>query len=109
MFCFRDRARVVDFGNGIIMTELGSGRKLNAMHWSTPRDTAAPPHEHPEEQIGYVIKGKIEVTIGGESSVLQAGDCYFIAGNVPHHFRLIEDSEVIDIFSPPRPIPKPEG
>ncbi len=106
MFCLRDRAQVVDFGNGIRMTVLGSGKMVNAMHWSTPAHTISPSHEHPEEQIGYVVKGRIEVTIAGETAVLKAGDCYFIAGNMPHHFRLLEDSEVIDIFSPPRPIPE---
>ncbi|OGW36635.1 MAG: hypothetical protein A2Y97_13805 [Nitrospirae bacterium RBG_13_39_12] len=109
MFCFRDKAQVVTFGKGILLTVLGSGEKLNATHWSTPAGTVSPSHEHPEEQIGYVIKGRIEVTIGRETSELKTGDCYFIAGNMPHHFRLIEDSEVIDIFSPPRPIPKPEN
>lgn len=108
MFCFRGKAQVVNFGKGIIMTVLGSGEKLNAMHWSTAAGTVSPSHEHPEEQFGYVLKGSIEVTIDGETSTLKAGDCYFIPGNMPHHFRLIEDSEVIDIFSPPRPLPKQE-
>lgn len=43
-----------------------------------------PTHQHPEEQSGTVLSGKVTFTIGDETRTLQPGDCYIIPGNVPH-------------------------
>lgn len=61
-----------------------------------------PPHQHPHEQTGYVVRGAIEFTIGDQAVVLRAGDAYVIPGNVPHACRALEDSIAVDIFSPVR-------
>jgi quercetin dioxygenase-like cupin family protein len=33
-----------------------------------------PEHDHPHEQITYVVQGAMEFTLGGETRVLRAGD-----------------------------------
>lgn len=60
------------------------------------------PHQHPNEQSGYVISGRYELIIDGEEYELQAGDTYAIPGNQIHSFKVIEGGEVIDVFTPPR-------
>ncbi len=107
MFVFQERLAEIAFGYGIRLTDLGGGDRLNALHWQSPAGTLSPPHAHPEEQFGYLLSGSVEVTIGEEKELLQAGDCYFIPGGTPHQFRMLEDSVVIDIFSPRRPVPEP--
>jgi len=109
MFVFKDKIKEVEFGEGIKMKVLGVGTKMNALHWNTVAGIESPVHHHPEEQFGYILKGGFEITIGGDVEVLHAGDSYFIPANVPHKFRIIGDTEAIDIFSPQREIPKPEG
>ncbi len=109
MFVFHDKLSQIDFGHGIRLTDLGGSGSLNALHWQTPKGTNAPAHSHPEEQFGYVLKGSFEVTIGDEKQVLVAGDSYFIPGGVSHRFRMLEDSVAVDIFSPRRPVPTPQG
>ncbi len=61
-------------------------------------------HSHPHEQMGYVITGELELTIGGDTRRCGAGYSYTIPGDVAHGFRVISDqpAEILDIFSPPK-------
>jgi quercetin dioxygenase-like cupin family protein len=60
-------------------------------------------HQHPNEQIGVVLKGTMTFTIGGEKRDLAAGDTYCIPGNVPHEALTGPDGAVvIDCFAPVR-------
>ncbi len=43
-----------------------------------------PPHIHPHEQAGYVLEGKIEFAISGQTKICRAGDVYIIPGNAEH-------------------------
>ncbi|MFO7321436.1 MAG: cupin domain-containing protein [Chloroflexota bacterium] len=66
------------------------------------RDAVVPEHSHKNDQVGYVIYGRVEITIGGVTQVLHPGDSYAIPGGVLHSARAIIDTLVIDAFSPPR-------
>ncbi len=66
------------------------------------RDSIVPEHSHLNDQVGYVIYGKVELTIGGQTRLCQPGDSYAIPGGVAHQARAVIDSLVIDVFSPPR-------
>lgn len=62
----------------------------------------ASPHQHPNEQNGYVISGKYEFTVGNKTYNLSEGDSYSIPSNQIHSFKTIEAGEVVDVFTPPR-------
>lgn len=60
-------------------------------------------HQHPHEQVGYVIKGRAKFIIGGEEKVLQPGDQFRIPGNVRHKVIALDEAvEALDIFYPIR-------
>jgi quercetin dioxygenase-like cupin family protein len=61
-----------------------------------------PEHSHPQEQIAHVIKGRMKLIVQGEPHELAAGEAFYLARNVPHGVETIEDTTVIDTFSPPR-------
>ena len=61
-----------------------------------------PEERHAAEQGAYVLKGKFELHSEGEKHVLLPGDSYFIESNVPHYSHFVEQTVLIDIFSPPR-------
>jgi len=61
-----------------------------------------PEHSHAQEQIALVISGKMKLIVGGVPHELTAGQSYYLASNVPHGVETIEDTTVIDTFSPPR-------
>lgn len=66
------------------------------------RDATLPPHSHMNDQVGYVIFGKLEMTVGTEVRVLNPGDSYAIPGGVIHSARALIDTLAVDAFSPPR-------
>ena len=61
-----------------------------------------PLHSHPHEQAGYIVSGKIRLTVGTETQELGPGGTYYAAPNVPHGAAILEDAIVVDTFSPPR-------
>ena len=61
-----------------------------------------PVHQHPHEQITYILEGRLDMTIGGELHSLTAGMYYVIPSNVPHGAVAITACKVIDVFSPVR-------
>ena len=61
-----------------------------------------PRHSHPHEQTGYLVSGKIELSIGDETHQVKPGDSWCIAGGVEHKATVLEDSVAIEVFSPVR-------
>lgn len=59
-------------------------------------------HRHPNEQVGYCLEGRFELTLDGESSLIEPGDSYAIPGNVPHAYRILEDARAVEVVTPPR-------
>lgn len=66
------------------------------------RDALVPPHQHMNDQVGYVISGDLEMTIGGQVRVCTTGESYAIPGGIVHSARALTDVMAIDVFSPPR-------
>ncbi|MBZ0297303.1 MAG: cupin domain-containing protein [Anaerolineae bacterium] len=66
------------------------------------RGATVPPHSHMNDQVGYVVFGKLEMTIGNEVYALNPGDSYAIPGGVIHSARAVIDTLAVDAFSPPR-------
>lgn len=65
-------------------------------------DTLIPVHDHPHEQITYVLEGRMEFVIGDERTIMEAGDIAIIPGGAPHGGRTVTRCRVIDTFAPAR-------
>ncbi|MDP9363706.1 MAG: cupin domain-containing protein [Chloroflexota bacterium] len=79
-----------------------TGGKLMA-NWVTiePHRTV-PRHQHPHEQLGVMLEGAMELTIGDETRLLRPGDAYTIPPNLPHGAATHEEGcVVLDVFTPP--------
>ncbi len=62
-----------------------------------------PVHDHPHEQITYVVKGAIEFTLGDETRVLRAGDGVCCPPDVPHGATVLDEPTVaLDAWYPLR-------
>ena len=59
-------------------------------------------HSHPHTQITYVVSGKFEFVIGGETRVVSAGDTMLKKNGIEHGCVCLEDGILLDIFSPMR-------
>lgn len=66
------------------------------------KGTVWPLHKHPErESVGYLVSGKLKMTIGGKEYILEPGDSWVHPFNVEHRTEHLEDSVFIEVFSPP--------
>jgi quercetin dioxygenase-like cupin family protein len=59
-------------------------------------------HSHPHDQVVYVVRGHLKVTCQGKLFELRAGDTFVVRGGVQHGASAVEDSLVIDVFTPCR-------
>jgi len=75
---------------------------LTFAHWMIDAGAILKEHAHPHEQITFVLEGRLEMTVGGETHVLEAGMLATIPGGVTHSGRALTACRVVDAFSPAR-------
>lgn len=61
-----------------------------------------PEHSHPHEQLGFVITGKIEITIAGVVHQVSAGEQIHVPGNQLHSVIALENTQLLETFTPLR-------
>ena len=66
------------------------------------RGAVVPRHEHVSEQIATVLEGRLRFVVGDQERIVSAGETVPLAANVPHEVEALEDSIVLDVFSPAR-------
>jgi quercetin dioxygenase-like cupin family protein len=65
--------------------------------------TIVPLHKHPHEQGGILLAGRLELTIGDETRVVEPGALFLIPANVYHKAVPVGGRVVVlDVFSPIR-------
>jgi quercetin dioxygenase-like cupin family protein len=79
-----------------------AGERGMIVWWSMKAGAHAAAHSHPHEQIFWILKGKMEFRLGNERRLCGPGDIAVIPGGIEHEAWFPEDTEVIDVFSPPR-------
>jgi transcriptional regulator with XRE-family HTH domain len=58
-------------------------------------DTGESMLRHDGEEGGVIVAGSVEVTVGGQVRVLQAGEGYYFESRVPHRFRNVGDDDAV--------------
>ncbi len=86
----------------ISMETLVHGDKTLMAEFRLEAGAELPQHDHPHEQTGYLVSGRMDLIVGGETWALEPGDSWCIAGGVPHRAVVYEDSVAIEVFSPVR-------
>lgn len=102
MYKPRSDAKPVEMFPGVVRRTLGSGDRATLIEVTLTKGATVPDHQHEHEQVGYIARGRVRFEIGGKTQDLAQGDSYLAPGNVPHAVTALEDSIVIDVFSPPR-------
>ena len=95
-------------GGNISYRQVGrdlAAKALQVIHerYAPGADTGRTMLSHEGEEAGIVVRGQLEVTVGGERRVLEAGDAYYFDSRLPHRFRCIgeEEAEVVSACTPP--------
>jgi quercetin dioxygenase-like cupin family protein len=87
---------------GIKRQTLVSGKTMYQMLATLEPGSKMPAHQHPQEQIVYILSGGLKLIVDGTPHEMKTGDSYYLASNVPHGVETIEETRVVDTFSPPR-------
>lgn len=66
-------------------------------------NSVVPEHHHVNEQLGFVIEGSVEFTVGGETRTCTPGSTWRILADIPHHVRVGPEGAVVaEVYSPVR-------
>ncbi len=87
---------------GVRLKTLVHGEKTLLCEFRLERGGVFPSHKHPHEQTGYLVSGRIKLSIGDETFDVEPGDSWCIPGDVEHAAEVLEDSVGVDMFSPVR-------
>jgi quercetin dioxygenase-like cupin family protein len=66
-------------------------------------------HQHPEEQVMYVLSGRLRVTCGEETYEVSTGEASFHPANVPHAVQAVEDTVGLSLKNQVAPIYESTG
>jgi len=102
MITYHNEAKPVTMLPGLVRRNLATGNSMMICEFTFDAQVAIPTHSHPHEQVGYVVHGRVNMTIAGETSELGPGDSYFAPPGVPHSAITLEPTVIVDTFSPPR-------
>ena len=92
----------VQAGEGTQRRIVADGEKMMQVEVRFAAGAIGALHSHPHEQLTYVVRGRVNFTIGSETRELQTGDIILIPGGVTHGAQALEDTLLLDTFSPPR-------
>ena len=87
---------------GIMMKTLAYGSKTLLSEFKLKMGTVIPEHRHVHEQTGYLVSGAITLTIGDKAFDVVPGDSWSIESNIPHSVHVIDNSLIVEVFSPVR-------
>ncbi len=102
MFTFNKEINEKILGGGVSRKVLAHGDSMMAVEVSFEKGAIGAMHTHPHTQISYVLSGKFEATVGGETQIIEKGDTYYTLPDVPHGVVCIEEGKLLDIFTPER-------
>ena len=88
--------------NDKLWRKVVSGEKAMVAQLGLSKDCVVPLHHHESEQISVVLQGAMKFELDGRELIVRGGEVLVIPSNLPHSALAIEDSTVIEVFSPIR-------
>jgi quercetin dioxygenase-like cupin family protein len=71
-------------------------------YWDIEAGALLPEHSHPHEQVANVLEGRFELTVDGQSGVLDPGSVAIIPSHAVHSGRAVTNCRIVDVFYPIR-------
>jgi len=102
MFYKKNTREYINLIDGVKFISLVNGNKTHMTEFRLEKGSTIPLHSHPQEQTGYLVSGRLKFTVSNETIEAQPGDAWNLDSDIEHGVEVLEDSLVIEIFSPPR-------
>jgi quercetin dioxygenase-like cupin family protein len=98
---------VVEMAPDVLRREVHTEHVMVTVVDFCSRRATVPLHQHPHEQISYVVEGRVNFVMGeGQGrtvELLEAGDMAVVPPNAPHTVEVLSESaRVLDCFYPIR-------
>ncbi|RKF17878.1 cupin domain-containing protein [Alginatibacterium sediminis] len=102
MFIFNKDIELTDLGDGISRKVLAHSDNMMAVEVHFEKGAIGALHNHPHEQLTYVLSGEFEFTINDEKRIVKAGDTMYKEPNIEHGCVCLKAGVLIDNFTPMR-------
>lgn len=84
---------------------LASGKSVSMRLWESEQPGEAKPEAQREyETVGYVIEGRAELHIEGQTLLLESGNSWIVPKGAKHTYKILEAFTAIEATSPPAQI-----
>src|SRR5579862_2220896 len=91
--------------NPLLGRRLISTERMMIAHVYLEQGCVIPTHEHENEQLTYILEGKLRFWLGADEPEVvdvAAGEVLHIPSHLPHKAEALETTLDVDVFSPPR-------
>lgn len=92
----------VQYAPGIARETLGYGKDGLLARFTLHKGFQIPLHQHPNEQISYVLRGKSMVRIGSQTVMVQVGDTFVVPPSAFHGQLALEETVTLVSWAPVR-------
>jgi mannose-6-phosphate isomerase-like protein (cupin superfamily) len=80
---------------------LASGKRVSLRLWRDEEPQAKEAVRRDYETVGYVISGRAELTVGGQTVRLEPGDSWLVPAGAEHSYRILETFTAVEATAPP--------
>jgi quercetin dioxygenase-like cupin family protein len=80
---------------------LVSGKKVSLRLWQDEKPQDKPLTRRAYETVGYVLSGRAELTVEGQTVKLAAGDSWLVPAGAEHTYKILESFTAVEATSPP--------
>lgn len=81
---------------------LASGKRVSMRLWRDEEPTEDKPmHRREYELVGYVVSGRAELVIEGQTVKLEPGDSWVVPAGAEHTYRILETFTAVEATAPP--------
>jgi quercetin dioxygenase-like cupin family protein len=89
---------------GVRLKTLAHGERTLMTVFQLDAGAVVPVHRHPQEQIGYLVSGRLRFLDGAGQAVAEVGpgDSWCFGADEEHGAEILEDAVAIEVFSPVR-------
>lgn len=87
----------------MVSRKIISGERMTVAQVYLKRGSLVPRHVHESEQMTCVLQGALRIVVRTEEVTVREGEVLHIPAAIEHQAEALDDTFVLDLFSPARP------
>lgn len=80
---------------------LASGKRVSMRMWKNEEPHDKAPVRRDYETVGFVVSGRAELTLEGQTIKLETGDSWLVPAGSEHTYKIVETFTAIEATAPP--------